>query len=118
MQKEISDRVFLGQTVSTYENAGQSSAIDRIASNYDDAKEKIKKMRELISTGKYDKDIVRYIPGVLDLKFQGMLEDIDTREKVVHSSYTDMEGLDFQIMLADNYYVKPNSILICFPIKI
>ena len=47
-----------------------------------------------------------------------MLEDIDTREKVAHSSYTDMEGLDFQIMLADNYYVKPNSILICFPIKI
>ena len=75
-------------------------------------------MRELISTGKYDEDIARYIPGVLDLKFQGMLEDIDTRGKVAHSSYIDMEGLDFQIMLADNYYVKPNSILICFPIKI
>ena len=57
MQKEISDRVFLGQTVSPYENAGQSSAIDRTASNYDDGKEKIKKIRELISTGKYDEDI-------------------------------------------------------------
>ena len=75
-------------------------------------------MRELISTGKYDEDIARYIPGVLDLKFQGMLEDIDTREKVAHSSYTDMEELDFQIMLTDNYYVNPNSIHICFPIKI
>ena len=75
-------------------------------------------MRERISTGKCDKDLVRYIPGVLDLKFQGMLEDIDTREKVAHSSYTDMEELDFQIMLTDNYYVNPNSIHICFPIKI
>ena len=75
-------------------------------------------MRELISTGKYDKDIARYIPGVLELKFQGMLEDINTREKVAHSSYTDMEELDFQIMLTDNYYVNPNRIHICFPIKI
>ena len=28
--------------------------------------------------------------------FQGMLEDTDTREKVAHSSYTDMEQLDFK----------------------
>ena len=118
MQREISNRVFLGQTVSPYEDAGQSSAIDRTASNYNDAKEKIKKMRELISTGKYDEDIARYIPGILELKFQGMLEDNDTREKVAHSSYTDMEELNFQIMLADNYYMNPNSIHICFSIKI
>ena len=75
-------------------------------------------MRELISTGKYDKDIARYIPGILELKFQGMLEDIDTREKVTHSSYTDMEELDFQIILTDNHHVNPNSIHICFSMKI
>ena len=46
-----------------------------------------------------------------------MLKDIDTREKVAHSSYTDMEQLDFQMLLADNYYINPNSIHICFPIK-
>ena len=49
-------------------------------------------MKELISTGKYDEDIARYIPGILELKFQGMLEDIDTKEKVAHSSYTDIPG--------------------------
>ena len=75
-------------------------------------------MRELISTGKYDKDIPRYIPGVLELKLQGMLEDIDTREKVTHSSYTDIEELGFQIILTGNYYVNPNGIHICFPMKI
>ena len=75
-------------------------------------------MRELISTGKYDEDIARYIRGILEPKFQGMLEDIDTREKVAHSSYTDMEELDSRIILTDNYYVNPNSIHICFPMKI
>ena len=34
-------------------------------------------------------------PNLLELKFRGMLEDIDTREKVAHSSYTDIEQLDF-----------------------
>ena len=47
-----------------------------------------------------------------------MLDDIDTREKVAHPSYKDMEQLDFQILLTENYYVSPNSIHICFPIKI
>ena len=72
----------------------------------------------MISTARYDEDIAKYIPGLLELKFQGMLEDIDTREKVAHSSYTDMEELDFQILLTGNYYINPNSIHICFPIKI
>ena len=47
-----------------------------------------------------------------------MLEDIDTKEKVAHGSYKDIEQLDFKIILTDNYYVNPNSIHICFPIKI
>ena len=47
-----------------------------------------------------------------------MLQDIDTKEKTAHPSYSNMEQLDFQILLAKNYYVNPNGIHICFPIKI
>ena len=43
MQGEISNKVFQGNTVSPYKDAGRSSAIDRTASNYNDAKEKVKK---------------------------------------------------------------------------
>ena len=97
---------------------GGSSAIDRTASNYNDAKEKVKKIRELMKTGKYDTDVAKYIPGVLEMVYQGMLEDIETKEKAAHSSYKDMEQLHFQIMLTDNYYINPNSIHLCFPMKI
>ena len=79
---------------------------------------KKKKNRELINTVKYDKDIAKYIPGILELKSQGMLENIHTIEKVTHFSYTDMEELDFQILLTGNYYINPNGIHICFPIKL
>ena len=118
MQREISNKVFLRNTVSPLDDVGRSSAIDGTASNYNDTKEKVTKIRELISTRRYDKDIANYIPALLDLEFQGMLEDIDTRQKAAHSSYTDMKQLDFQILLPDNYYINPNSIHICFPIKI
>ena len=64
MQREIRDN-----TTSLYDNTGRSSAIDRTASNYNDAKEKVKKIRELVSTGRYDKDISKYIPDLLELKF-------------------------------------------------
>ena len=52
------------------------------------------------------------------LKFQGMFDDINTRETLAHSSHTDMEELDFQILLTNNYFVNPSSIHICFPMKI
>ena len=98
---------------------GGSSAFDRTSSNYNDAKEKVKKIRELIKTEKHDADVAKYIPGVLEMVFQGMLDNIETKEKVAHSSYKGMQQLDFQIMLTDNYYVNPKSIhIICFPMKI
>ena len=118
MQRERSNKVFLENIVSLYEDAGRLSATDRKASYYNDAKEKVKKIRELINTGRYDMDIAKSIPGLLELKFQGMRKDLDTKERVAHSSYIDMEQFDFQILLTDNYYINPSSIHICFPIKI
>ena len=31
---------------------------------------------------RYDKEVATYIPGLLEFKFQGMLEDMDTRKKL------------------------------------
>ena len=78
----------------------------------------MQKIRDLINMGKYDAHLAKYIPCLLDLAIQRMLDDIDTREKVAHPSYKDMEQLDFQILLTENCYVNPNSIHVCFPIKI
>ena len=117
MQREISDKNTLGDTLNPINHARRSTVIDRTTSNYDDAKEKVKKIRDLINMRKYDADLAKYIPVLMDLAIQGMLDDIDTREKVVHPSYKDKEQLDFQILLTENY-VNPSNIHICFPIKI
>ena len=118
MKREISDKNNLGDTLNPINDARRSTAIDRKTSNYTDAKKKVKKIRDLINMGKYDANLAKYIPGLLDLAIQGMLDDTDTREKVAHPSYKDKEQLDFQILLTENYYVNPSNIHICFPIKI
>ena len=52
MQREIGDEIHLGVTVSPFKNVRDSSAIGRTASNYNNAKEKVKKIRELIKNWK------------------------------------------------------------------
>ena len=93
-------------------------SVERTASNFINASEKVQKIKCLINTGEYDADLARYIPGMLELEFQRMIENIDTKEQVAHISYKGMETLEFQIMLTNNYYTNPNSMHICFPIKI
>ena len=117
MQRRIGTEVEIGKTVSPLDRIGASSAMDKTASNYLNAGEKVQKIRNLIQTGIYDVDIARYIPGTLELVFQGMLEVIDTKEQPAHSSYRDMENLDFPIMLTNNYYTNLNSMHICFPMN-
>ena len=58
------------------------------------------------------------MPGTLDAMFQEMLEDIDTKEQPANNSYKDMEHVNFQIMLTNNYYTSPSSIHIYFSMKI
>ena len=118
MQRDISNRNTLVDTLNPFDDARRSTAIHRATSNYNDAKEKVQKIRDLINMGKYDADLAKYIPGLTDLAIQGTLYDIDTREKVAHPSYKDKEQLDFQILLTENYYGNPENIHICFPIKI
>ena len=118
MQRDISDKNTLGDTLNPINDIRHLTAIDRTTSNYNDAKEKVQKIRDLNNMWKFDADLVKYIPSLADLAIQGMLDDIDTREKVAHPSYKDKEQLDFQILLTENYYVNPSNIHICFPIKI
>ena len=45
MQRKIGNKVHIGTTVSLCDSIGGSSAIDRTASNFEEAREKVKKTR-------------------------------------------------------------------------
>ena len=80
----------LEATFLTFDSIGRYSAINGTASNYEKSREKLKNQATEF-TGTYDADIARYIPGTLDFAYQGMIEDIDTKEKTAHISYKDMK---------------------------
>ena len=61
-------------------------------------------MKQLISLGTYNAVIAREY-----IAHQGIIEDI---------SYKNVEQVNFQIMLTDNYYLNSNSKQLCFPMKI
>ena len=63
-----------------FKSVEKSTAIDKMASDFDNTSLKVKKIRRLIEKGIYDVDIARYIPGTLDLVFQGMIERVKTIE--------------------------------------
>ena len=96
MQRRIDHDIQLGKTVSPFGSIGGSSSVDRIASKFTTAIEKVKKIKRLINTGEYDADLAKYIPRMLNLIFQGIIEDIDTKEQVAHILYKNMEKLNFK----------------------
>ena len=59
MQRKIGTEVNIGKTVSPLDSIGASSAIDRTASNYLNADEKLQKVRKPTKTGRHDADIAR-----------------------------------------------------------
>ena len=63
-----------------FQSVRKSPAVDKMASDFDNANLEVKKIRRLIERGIYDANNVRYIPGMLDLVFQGMIEKIMTIE--------------------------------------
>ena len=108
----------LGKTASPFDTTGYFSSVDRTASNFINVSEKVQNIKRLINTGEYDADLAKYIPGMLEVVFQGMIENIDTKEQLAHISCKDMKTLEFQIMLTNNYYTNPNSMHICFHMEI
>ena len=114
IQQRINDSIHLGKAISPFENIGDSKAIDRTASDFLNADQKVEKIKRLVNKGEYNKDVARYILGVLNLMYQGMLESITTREQPADSSYI---GMQLQLLFA-NHYANPNSFHLCFSIKI
>ena len=86
MQHEIETQVDIGKNVSAFESIGHVPSIDKTASDFDKADTKVKKLKRLIDTGEYDANIAQYIPGTIELAYQGMLDDIKTIEQVAHRS--------------------------------
>ena len=56
---------------------------------------KVKKIKRLVNKREYDKDVARYISGVLKVMYQCLLENITRRDQSTDSYYVDMQNHEF-----------------------
>ena len=117
MQREIGDEVQIGDLVTPLKSVGKLAAFDKTASDVDNASLKVTKIRRLIEKGIYDAEIARYIPGTLDLVFQGKFEIEKAIEQPADTTFKDKETFDFVLILDKNYYTNLKSLHIFFLVK-
>ena len=117
MQREISNEVKIGDSVTTFQSTGKAPGVDKTASDFDNANLKVKKDSRLIERGIYNADNGRCIPRMLDLVFQRMIAKIMTIEQPPDATYMDKEVLDLELILDNNYYTNLKSLHLCFPIR-
>ena len=78
MQANISNKVKLGQSLDPLQDAAGVKAFD-FSADIDNLLKKLDKLSMLCAKGQIDSDLLRYIPGMAKIMYQGQL--IGSRQK-------------------------------------
>ena len=105
MQAAKSNSNPLGANLNLIKDATGVSAIDYSA-DIDNLIDKIDKITTLYDTGRMDKDVIKYIPGMAPVSYQGQIDFVDTKRTYAASTYSDMQQLEFNLEIVNNHYIN------------
>ena len=115
-QKPISNRIEFGQNLNPLRDyAGVPSINDD--GNLQTLIDKVDKVNKFWKSGRADGDLVRYIPNILPVTRQNLINGIEPRQAYAKDTYTDKKTLEFTIKLAPNTYTNYATMEIVLPIK-
>ena len=115
-QKPISNRIEFGQNLNPLNDyAGVPSVNDD--GNLQTLIDKVDKVSNFWKTGKADGDLIRYLPNIVPVTRQNLINGIDSREFYANDTYTDKKTIEFTIKLAPNTYMNYASMEIVLPIQ-
>ena len=117
MQREISNKIQLGETLNPLHDVSAVLFIDN-TSNLKDVFGKVDKLGDLRDKGNTDASLRRYIPGLSNVSRQGKIFNIVPKKAYTTSTYTDKKALEFTIELAANTHTNYSSMCIVLPIQI
>ena len=117
MQREISNKIQLGEILNPLKDVSAVLSIDN-TSNLKDVFGKVNKLRDLWDRGQADASLIRYIPGLSNVSKQGKLFNIVPKKAYATSIYADKKTLEFTIELAVNTFTNYSSMCIVLPITI
>ena len=72
--------------------------LELFSGDIDNLLTKLDKLADLYDSGKVDADILRYIPGMSKIMYQGQIDWIETKKTYASSTYTDMQMLEFVLI--------------------
>ena len=117
MQREVSNRIQLGQDLNPLNDVSAVPSIDNQA-NVKDLLSKVDKLGKLWDEGKADESLARYLPGLTNISRQGKLYNIIGRRTYASSTYTNKKMIEFTIQLAANTFNIFRMMCVVLPIQI
>ena len=115
MQAAKSNSNPLGANLNPIKDATGVSVID-FSADIDNLIDKIDKISTLYDTGRMDKDVMKYIPGMTPVSYQGKIDFVDTKRTYAASTYSDMQQLEFNLEVVNNHYINFSNMVLCLPI--
>ena len=61
--------------------------------------------------------MLRYIPGLAKICYQGQLHLTKVKRKYVDDTYKNKEVIEFNVQLTKGHYTKFQNVHLCFPLK-
>ena len=104
----------LGAILNPMKDATGVAAIDYNA-DIDGLIDKLDKLNTLYDSGRMDKDVMKCIPGMAPISYQGQIDFVDTKRTYAASTYSDMQQLEFNLEVVNNHYINFSTMVLCFP---
>ena len=111
MQAPKSNFNQLGSNLNPLKDATGVAAIDYSA-DIDNLIGKLDKLTTLYDTGRMDKDVIKYIPGMAPISYQGQIDYVDTKKTYAASTYSDMQQLEFNLEVINNHYINFSTMVL------
>ena len=117
MQREISNKIQLGENLNPLRDISNVPSIDNVA-NLKDIFCKVDKVGVLWNKGETDASLVRCILSLSGVSRQGQIYSINHKKAYAAQTYTDKKSLDCTVNLAANTYTNYSSMCVVLPIQI
>ena len=73
---------------------------------------------KFFQTGKIFYNILKYIPGLAKIAYEGQLHSTETKRKCADDSYKNKKVIEFNVQFTATLYTNFQNVHLCFPIKI
>ena len=88
------------------------------SADFDNLYSKMDDFHKFFRTGKVSYNMLRYIPGLAKVGYQGQLYSTETKRRYTDDTYKNKKVMEFNIQLTEGHYTNFQNVHICFPLKV